>query len=79
MIAYHPLHNRRGSKRDSNFLIDWFCGEALIDGLTLVGIPKAVKTVLNIKKNKVDLTKEELSAPGREVAFISHCQRKFET
>ncbi len=52
--------------------------EAFIEALTLVGIPKAIKTILDFGKRKIELNKAELNAPGREVAFIVHCQRKFE-
>jgi hypothetical protein len=51
--------------------------DALIQGLTVVGIPKAVKTILNLGTRKVELQKAELEARGREVAYIVHCQRKF--
>lgn len=52
-------------------------GEAFIEGLTIVGIPKAIKTILELGKKKIELTKEELTAPGREIAFIAHCKRNF--
>lgn len=54
-------------------------GESLIEGLTLVGIPKAVKNILQLGKKKVELQKAELEAPGRELAFIAHCKRHFST
>lgn len=52
-------------------------GEAIIEGLTVVGIPKAIKTILELGKKQVDLRKEELEAPGREVAYIAHAHRSF--
>lgn len=51
--------------------------EAIIEGLTVVGIPKAIKTLLEFGNRKLDLAKEELQAPGRELAYIAHCKREF--
>jgi hypothetical protein len=52
-------------------------GEATVEALTVVGIPSALQKVLQLRQRKLDLTREELSAPGREIAYIVHCKRSF--
>lgn len=52
-------------------------GEAFIEGLTIVGLPKAIKALIGLGKRKIDLGKEELHAPGREIAYIAHCKREL--
>ncbi len=49
----------------------------IILSLTGVGLPKAIKNMLEFKKRELELKEAELKAPGREIAYIVHAKRKF--
>ena len=49
----------------------------IIAGLTLVGLPKAVKNLIQFKKRELELQEAEIKAPGRELAYIVHTHRQF--
>jgi hypothetical protein len=50
----------------------------IIQGLTLIALPSAVKGMLEFGKRGLELELEELRAPGRELAYISHSSEKFQ-
>ncbi len=50
-------------------------GANLISGLTLVGLPKAIKNLLDFKKKEIELKEAEMTAPGKELAYIVHAAR----
>lgn len=50
----------------------------IIQGLTLIALPNAVKGMLEFGKRELELELEELRAPGRELAYISHSSEKFQ-
>lgn len=49
----------------------------IVKGLTLVGLPDAIKGLIEFKKRELDLKSSELQAPGRELAYIFHANREF--
>ncbi|MEE8207214.1 MAG: hypothetical protein V3T82_09710, partial [Nitrospinaceae bacterium] len=52
-------------------------GANVVQGLTLIGLPKAVKNLLEFRKRELQLREDELRAPGRELAYIVHANRQF--
>jgi len=54
-----------------------FIASNIISGLTLLGLPNSIKNLMEFKKREFELQKEEMAAPGRELAYIVHAQRKF--
>jgi len=51
--------------------------ENIVTGLSIVGLPKAIKNMIQFRKYDLELRQAELQAPGRELAFIAHAKRKF--
>ncbi len=49
----------------------------ILSGLTLLGLPTAVKNLIEFKKRKVELLKSEIEAPGRELAYIAYAHKKL--
>lgn len=49
----------------------------VVKGLTIIGLPDAVKGLLEFKRREIDLELAEMQAPGRELAYIFHANRKF--
>ena len=52
-------------------------GANIISGLTLVGLPNAVKNMIQFKKRELELKQSEIKAPGRELAYIVRVHRRF--
>lgn len=51
--------------------------ENIVTALSIVGLPKAIKNMMQFRKYELELRQAELQAPGRELAFIAHAKRKF--